>query len=115
MIEHLEKWMNLNDIKNNKLLEIAKKIEKENVEPVIFTKKWEILYYFWKLINNKIKLEEFYFFNDIYFPDKKIYKYRLNNWKDALDYIKINYKKNKIYVLDSLFEEKVDMKNVYFV
>jgi hypothetical protein len=39
MLEHLEKWMYVNDIKDEKLLELAKIIEKENKEPVIFTKK----------------------------------------------------------------------------
>jgi len=107
--------MNLNNVNNDELVKIAEKIEKENMEPVIFTKKWEILYYFWKLINNKLSIEEFYMFNDVFFKEKKLYKYKIKNWKDALEYLKYNYKKNKIYVLDNLFEEKIDIENVYFV
>lgn len=114
MIEHLEKWIYVNDVKNKKLVEIAYKIEKENIEPIIFTRKWEILYYFWKLINGKIKLEDFYMFNDTFF-NKKTYKYKLSNWVDAIDYVKNNHKKNKIYVIDDLFQTDIDLENVYFL
>jgi hypothetical protein len=51
MIENLQKWMYINDIQNDKLLEVGKIIERENKEPVVFTAKGEILYYFYKLIN----------------------------------------------------------------
>jgi len=114
MIEHLEKWIYVNDIKNEKLVEIAYKIEKENLEPIIFTRKWEILYYFWKLVNWKIKLEDFYMFNDTFF-NKKTYKYKLSNWVDAIDYVKNNHKKNKIYIIDDLFQTDIDLENVYFL
>ncbi len=115
MIKNLEKWMYINDIQNDKLLKVAKIIEKDNKEPVIFTAKGEILYYFWKLINWKIKLEDFFQFNDMYF-DKKLYKYKLSNGVDALEYVK-NWKKSnkKIYILDNLFEQKIDEENVYFI
>lgn len=115
MIENLEKWMYINDIQNDKLLEVGKIVEKDNKEPVIFTAKGEILYYFWKLINWKIKLEDFFQFNDVYF-DKKLYKYKLSNGVDALEYIK-NWKKSnkKIYILDNLFEQKIDDENIYFI
>jgi hypothetical protein len=39
MIEHLEKWMYVNDIKNEKLLLVAKIIEQTKQEPIIFTSK----------------------------------------------------------------------------
>ncbi len=115
MIESLEKWMYINDIQNDKLLEVGKIVEKDNKEPVVFTAKSEILYYFWKLINWKIKLEDFFQFNDVYF-DKKLYKYKLSNGVDALEYIK-NWKKSnkKIYILDNLFEQKIDDENIYFI
>jgi len=114
MLEHLEKWMYVNDIKDEKLLEIAKIIETENKEPIIFTRKGEILYYFWKLVNWKIKLEDFYMFNDTFFS-KKTYTYKLSNWADAIEYVKFNNKKNKIYIIDSLFETKLDFDNVYYI
>jgi len=114
MLEKLEKWMYLNDIKNEKLLLVAKIIDETNYEPIIFTKKWEILYYFWKLKNEKIKEENFYMFLDTLFK-WKTYKYKLTNGKDALEYIKTNYKKNKLYILDDLFEEDFDKKNIYYI
>jgi len=115
MIENLQKWMYINDVQNDKLLEVAKIIEQENKEPVIFTAKGEILYYFYKLINWKIKIEDFFQFNDIYF-NKKLYNYKFLNWVDAVEYIK-NWKKSnkKIYVLDSLFLQDLVEENVYFI
>jgi hypothetical protein len=114
MIEHLEKWMYVNDIKNEKLLLVAKIIEQTKQEPIIFTSKWEILYYFWLLVKWKMKVEDFYMFKDTFF-NKKPYKYKIYNWFDALDYIKFNYKKNKIYILDNLFETNLRKENVYFI
>jgi len=115
MIDNFKKWMYINDIQNDKLLQIAKIIEKEKKEPVIFTIKWEVLYYFYKLVKWLIKLEDFFQFNDIYF-NKKIYKYKVLNWVDALNYIK-NWKKsqNKIYILDDLFLQNTKEKNIYFI
>jgi hypothetical protein len=39
MVEYLEKWMYINDIKNPKLLAIAQIIETTKNEPIIFTAK----------------------------------------------------------------------------
>lgn len=115
MIDNLEKWMYINDVQNYKLLEVAKIIEKENKEPVIFSAKGEILYYFYKLVNWKLKIEDFFQFNDIYF-NKKTYEYKLTNGVDALEYIR-NWKKSnkKIYILDDLFEQDVSEENIYFI
>ena len=115
MIENLEKWMYINDIQNDKLLQVAKIIEKKNKEPVIFTARWEILYYFYKLVNWKIKLKDFFQFNDVYF-DKKLYNYKLTNGVDAMEYIMTWKKSNKkIYILDDLFYQDVDQDNIYFI
>jgi len=114
MIEHLKKWMYVNDIDNEKLIFIAQKIELENLKPVIFTTKAEILYYFWQLVNDRISIEDFYMFNDTFFK-KKSYKYKISNWVDAIEYVKNAYKKWNIYILDDLFETKIEKENVYFI
>ena len=114
MVEYLEKWMYINDIKNPKLLAIAQIIETTKNEPIIFTAKWEILYYFWLLVKWKMKEEDFYMFGDTFF-NKKTYKYKILNSQDAIWYIKTNYKKNKIYVIDDLFEQNLWYDNVYYI
>jgi hypothetical protein len=53
-------------------------------------------------------------FNDTFFS-KKTYDYKLLNWVDAIEYIKLNNKKNKIYIIDGLFETKLDFDNVYYI
>ena len=114
MLENLKKWIYVNDVKNEKLLLVGKIIEETNLEPVIFTRKGEILYYFWKLINGKISLEQFFMFNDTFFS-AKIYNFKVKNGFDALGYVKIAWKENKIYILDDLFETDLGKDNVYFV
>ena len=118
-IELLKKWMYVNDIKNENLVEVAEQIERTWYKPEIFTSKWEVLYYFWQLVKNKIKPEDFVMFLDTVF-NKKPYNWTVKNWYDAVIYFRNldnKFKKNKIFVFDSLYKdllEKVD-ENVFFI
>lgn len=115
MIEHLKSWCYVNNVDSKDILKIWEIIEKEKKEPIIFTKKWEILYYFYKLVKWKIKLEDFFLYNDIYFKNK-LYTYKLLNWFDAISYLKnIDLDEQKIYIVDSLFKTDLKWENIYFI
>jgi len=111
--------MYVNDIQNDNLLKAALVIEEKWLKPEIFTSKGEILYYFWQLVKNKIKPEDFVMFLDTFF-NKKPYEWKVKNWYDAVIYFKNldkRKKRNKIFVFDKVYEKLLDEKNenVFFV
>ena len=116
-IEYLKKRMYINDIKNEKLIKIAEKIEETGYKPEIFTSKWEVLYYFWQLVKWKMKSEDFVMFLDTIFNKKK-YQYPVKNWYDGVVYFKNldnRYKKNKIFVFDEIYEPLLEnVTGIYF-
>lgn len=123
MIENLEKWMYINEIENPIMIKIGKKlIENPSLKPIIFTQKWGILHYFWKLINDEISLEEFFYVWDSTGTLNSMVEYMYNSNVDALAYLKMkleldkNYAKGKIFILDkSLETEKISNLDIYYI
>jgi len=115
-IDFLKKWMYINSVCNDKLLQVWEIILRYNKKPVIFTRKWEVLHWFYKLTQDQIKEEDFFLFNDISF-DKGSYNYIVTDILDIIWYIKNIWKKNnEIFVIDDLFEGLIPTnENIYFV
>jgi len=117
-IRYLKKRMYVNDISNDELLKVAEKIEETGYKPEIFTFKWEVLYYFWQLVKDKIKPEDFVMFLDTIFS-KKSYTWPVKNGYDGIFYYKnldSRYKKNKIFVFDKIYENiGIKGDNVFFI
>lgn len=120
MLNYLRKRMYINNMENENLLEVGKIILEENKKPEIFTSRAEILYYFWLLINWKIKPETFFLFPDVNFSVKQ-YQYSLKNPFDAVYYV-INlsdsFKSKKVFVFDKLYQSLViqfQLKNSFVV
>ncbi len=123
MIENLEKWMYINWIKNPAILEIGAEIIKNpSLKPKVFTQKWGILYYFAKLINEEISLEDFYYVWDSTGTLNSMVEHMYSSNIDAITYIQTkieldeNYGENNIFILDkSLETENIGKLKVFFI
>lgn len=102
MLEHLEKWMYINDIYNENLKKIAEYIEKTNKKPIILTSKAFILEYFYLLLNDKISVEDFYMFWDVY-KDYECERFFIKNPYDAFFYLKNKNWIGDFVVFDEIF------------
>ena len=120
MVDYLKKWMYVNDVKNENLIKIGEIILKENKKPEIFTSQAEVLYYFWLLVNWKIKLETFFLFPDVDFSIKS-YQYSLKNSFDAVYYVANlpnSLKDKRVFVFDKLYQpllKQLNLKNSFVV
>lgn len=115
MIEHLEKWMYINSIENEKLKQAWKLIIETNKEPIILSSRAYILKYFYKLINGKISIEDFYMIWDINTNiDTKIDNF-INNPYDFLEYIKNEKESDTLYIIDNIFSWSLKRKDIFYI
>lgn len=115
MIEHLEKRMYVNSIENENFLELARKIESENLEPIVLSSNWYIFKNFYKLLKKEISLEEFYMTWDLDSEvDLKLSFFR--NPYDALEYLKLQSpSKEKVYVFDKIFKSSSNRADIFYI
>ena len=116
MLEHLEKWMYINDIENEKLKEASKIIEKDNIEPIILSSKAYILKHFYDLINDKITMEDFYTIWDTYSNIDTNIESFIKNPYDFLNYIENEEESNqKLYIIDNIFSWNSKRKDIFYI
>jgi len=115
MIEHLEKWIYINSIENEKLKQAWQLILETNMEPIILSSKAYILKHFYELINDKISLEDFYMTWDIHSNlDTKIETF-IKNPYDFFEYIKDGKEADKLYIIDDIFKWHLERKDIFYI
>ena len=115
MIKHLEKWMYINSIDNEKLKQAWKLIIEKNLEPVILSSKAYILKYFYDLVKNKITVEDFYIVWDVYSDINTELDIFIKNPYDFFEYIKKQKPSNKLYIVDNIFNWFSDRKDIFYI
>jgi len=115
MIKHLEKWMYINSIENEKLKQAWQIIIERNIEPVILSSKGYILKHFYDLINNKISLENFYMIWNTYSNIDTNLETFIKNPYDFFEYIECEKEADKFYIIDDMFEEHLNIKDIFYI
>jgi len=115
MIEYLKKWLYINNIEDEKFIEIWTIIVEKNKKPIVLSAKAYVFNHFYDLIKNNISLEDFYMLWDIDSNiDTKIDIF-IQNPYDFFDYIKNEKETDKIYIIDSIFKNYLKRDDIFYV